>query len=84
LLAFISALFGAHTANGSKAVSTAVIIVAFMALLEFMVFSSLKSGRIYFRGFIYKNEKPGKFKMQQFLYALLAGFLVIISLKQFT
>lgn len=82
-LAFISSLFNRIIQGDGKTFVTVAAIVLLFGLLEFMIFSSLRSGRIYFRGFIYENEQPGKFKMQQFLYSLLAGFLVIISFKQF-
>lgn len=84
VLAFISSLFNRISNNGENVFFTAAAIVLLFGLLEFMIFSSLRSGRIYFRGFIYENDQPGKFKMQQFLYALLAGFLVVISIMQFT
>jgi len=82
VLSFISSMFF-NEVSGSKGAGTVIAVILLFALLEFMVFSSLKSGRIYFRGFIYENEQPAKFKMQQFFYSLLAGFIVVISFFQF-
>lgn len=82
VLSFISSMFF-NQVSGSKGAGTVLAVILLFALLELMVFSSIKSGRIYFRGFIYENEQPGKFKMQQFLYSLVAGFIVVISFFQF-
>ena len=70
----------AHHSVG-KAV-TYILITGLIFFLEYQLHRSIKHGTIYFRGQVSAAD-GSKFTSCQFSYALLAGFLLAVTLQNF-
>ena len=59
-----------------------VVAITIVSFFEYQLYKSFKNETIYWRGNIEHSESPGRFRVIQYSYSILAGYFLLSSIFQ--